>query len=214
MAKSFDKLAKRTMRPARLFCVLAALLCAQLAAFSEETDASKFKSLIPADAVEKPVTLVNGYVPGSKSKTMAFSRFIEYFKGDKKVGERVWTQAGELLYEVVYVDGQQDGASHSWYVSGRLASESLFVKGKLNGVATSWHENGKIRETEPWFENKLHGIIRKWDENGMRIKEFGESYRDGKWIGFYNIHGESVTREVYAKAAEADKTLPKLEAED
>ena len=56
-----------------------------------------------------------------------------------------------------------------------------------------WHERH-------WQKGIYHGIERMWNEKGRLKREYPK----------YWVHGKAVSKRVYLKAADKDKTLPKF----
>jgi len=54
---------------------------------------------------------------------------------------RYWSESGQLLSEIIYVDGRQNGLSRYWYVSGEFKCEDRYVDGILTGFPREFHES-------------------------------------------------------------------------
>jgi antitoxin component YwqK of YwqJK toxin-antitoxin module len=79
--------------------------------------------------------------------------------------------AGQLVSEMTFAKGIQEGPARGWYPSGSKLAEENYHQGSLDGAGTEWFEDGKLKQ------RTLHelGICIEsdmWDEQGTLISTY------------------------------------------
>jgi hypothetical protein len=77
----------------------------------------------------------------------------------------------EILNEVMYVNGMEDGLEKIWYSSGHLASMSELKWNRPHGSFQHWHENGLIK-SEGTCELGYVVQRREWSCDGDFLQDY------------------------------------------
>lgn len=125
-----------------------------------------------------------------------------YYQGKKKGFWNTYSEEGQLMDEINFIDGKVSGTHRSWSIDQgkrKLTLESSYQKGLKHGVTKIWspytfelinemnYQHGKLEGTsKDWSSGKLisekvfkNGIIqsqRCWDELGNKIECFSQEY--------------------------------------
>ncbi len=78
---------------------------------------------------------------------------------------------GNLISEITFVDGVQEGPRRAWYPSGAKKAEDNIHQGGLNGLSLEWYESGALKKKTLGE----HGIALErdeWDEAGNLLSTF------------------------------------------
>ena len=151
--------------------------------------------------------------------------------GHKHGREYIWDEAGHLESTEPYVNGQLHGLSRQYNRKGKVIGTYRFVHGRGYDVWRYERPDGSIGISEihslqdsakhgfewwlrddqrsvwherHWHQGKVHGIERIWNPEG-RLKRGYPKF----WI-----RNQAVSKRVYIKAAEKDKTLPEYRETD
>lgn len=151
----------------------------------------------------------------------------ELFKDERQCGLwRQWHENGKLKSESPFKDGQMHGTFTQFDSSGKLLGSSLLKDG--NGTLRTWYPNGRLEYVRPYKNGKQDGELQTFFDSGQLFQMItfkdgqahGISYiwdREGKPANdspkFY-LQDKRVTKEEYRKAAETDKSLPPIKADD
>lgn len=177
--------------------------------------------------------ILNGRVVGFRSYDLDGSlRKETTMKDGKRHGrEYVWDELGNLESVEPYVDGKIHGLAKQYGRNGKVIGTYRFVHGTGYDIWRYQRQDGSIGISEiftmrdgslhgyewwvrsdqhsvwherHWQRGIYHGIERMWNEKS-RLKRSYPKY----WV-----QGQKVSKRVYLKAAERDKTLPKYRERD
>jgi antitoxin component YwqK of YwqJK toxin-antitoxin module len=80
---------------------------------------------------------------------------------------RYFSEAGQLLREGDFADGQREGDWTEFYENGQKRSAGLVHVGQCEGPWRYWHENGKPAAEGTYVNNFREGAWMFWDEQGV-----------------------------------------------
>jgi antitoxin component YwqK of YwqJK toxin-antitoxin module len=78
---------------------------------------------------------------------------------------------GQLLAEVEYRSGVQEGRWLEWFPDGTTRCEAVLARGVWHGHCREWHSNGRLA-LDGEFE---HGVClhrRRWDDGGSLVEDY------------------------------------------
>ena len=177
--------------------------------------------------------ILKGQVVGQRAYDRDGSLRVETpLKNGKKHGrEYIWGEQGVLESVEPYVEGQLHGLAKQYNRRGKVIGTYRFIHGSGYDIWRCERADGSIRISEifsvqntmlhgyewwpradqrsvwherHWQQAQVHGIERMWNEKG-RLKRGYPKY----WI-----QGKAVSKRVYLRAAERDKSLPLFREED
>jgi antitoxin component YwqK of YwqJK toxin-antitoxin module len=172
--------------------------------------------------------ILNGQVVGQRAYDRDGNLRIETpLKNDKKHGrEHIWGEDGTLESVEPYVEGKLHGLARQYGRDGSVIGTYRCVRGTGFDIWRHEKEDGSIviseihslqdgfshgyecwlnadqhsvRHERHWVHGMYHGIERTWNDKS-RLKRGYPKF----WV-----QGQAVSKRVYLKAAEQDKTLPK-----
>ena len=134
--------------------------------------------------------------------------------------QRTHFRNGQVHTEEPFLKAQLHGAYRSWHKNGRPASIEPHADGLPHGLATHWNSRG--RKLGTYRLKNGTGVVRDWDDSGTLRSEI--SVVDGLFTGRsrtwladgtlaserFFIQNRTVSRTHYAKACEADASLPRF----
>jgi hypothetical protein len=94
----------------------------------------KYVSAIPPEATAKPIDCKDNH-----NRTT-----VRYYIGEALVGERVFSESGNLELEYSLRDGKKHGWLYRWDHPGRLLSATPYENGLEHGTAFQWAQDGKL----------------------------------------------------------------------
>jgi antitoxin component YwqK of YwqJK toxin-antitoxin module len=174
--------------------------------------------------------ILDGQVVGQRAYDSDGRLIIETpMKNGKKHGhEYIWDLfSGNLESVEPYVDGKMHGLAKQYGGNGKVIGNYRFVHGTGYDIWRYEREDGSIGISEiftvkdgaldgyewwpkadqrsvwherHWQKGIYHGIERMWNEKGRLKREYPK----------YWVHVKAVSKRVYLKAADKDKTLPKF----
>lgn len=151
--------------------------------------------------------------------------------GLKHGREYTWNENGTLESVEPYFEGKMHGLAKQYGRSGKVIGTYRCVHGTGFDIWRGEREDGSIviseihslrdgipdgyewwlREDQHslwhechWQQGTLHGIERMWNNEGRLRRGYPK----------YWIRGQAVSKRVYLKTAQGDKTLPTFQAED
>ena len=177
--------------------------------------------------------IFNGQVVGQRAYDRDGNLRIETpLKNGKKHGhEYNWSEAGTLESVEPYVEGKSHGLAKQYGRNGKVIGTYRCVHGTGFDIWRLEQEDGSIIISEihslqnglphgfewwlradqqsvwhelHWRQGIYHGIERKWNDEGKLNLGYPK----------YWIDGQVVSKRVYVKAAQQDKTLPMFREED
>lgn len=90
---------------------------------------------------------------------------------------RAWSEGGEVLAQLDYRKGQQEGIATYFYSNGTVWKSIPYEKGKLEGVAENFFPNGDLQIQSSYREGNLEGLCRRfWKKDQIASSE---EYRAG-----------------------------------
>ena len=75
---------------------------------------------------------------------------------------------GQLMFEMEFDEGRQNGMMSSFYADGTKESEGTLVQGQFHGKVVYYHRNGQIKSHYK-YENGQPVTRKNWDENGNMV---------------------------------------------
>ena len=153
-------------------------------------------------------------------------------KNGKKHGrEFSWNENGVLESVEPYFEGKMHGLARQYGRNGKVIGTYRCVHGTGYDIWRQEQEDGSVVVSEihslqdglphgyewwlradqhsvwherHWQQGMVHGIERLWSSNGTLKRGYPK----------FSIHGKAVSKDVYLKAAEKDKTLPVFREKD
>lgn len=136
-----------------------------------------------------------GQIPDGMVKEYYSSGKVHYertFKNGKRDGfVREFSENGNLMLEVPYLDGKEDGTAKEYYKNGKIHYERSFKNGKRNGLTKVFFENGVVRLEAPYIDGKEEGIHKQYYPNGVLEQTF--TFKDGRVNGMVAKYNEDGT---------------------
>ena len=144
--------------------------------------------LISRDEKNKSIGIqnfVNGYPDGIQltwdGKDKQLLHEVLYINGQKNGAERNWNEDGKLESERNYINDTLHGGVKEFYENGKPQLEANYLNGELDGTKKEWYPSGKLEKEAHYKEGKLDGIYKEWFENGQL--KISCSYKEGKEHG-------------------------------
>jgi antitoxin component YwqK of YwqJK toxin-antitoxin module len=81
------------------------------------------------------------------------------------------TEEGEIVSEIVFVDGREHGEAVDYYPNGALKSQTLYVNGLKHGVSRDYLDDGTMQR-EDVFEYDVLMESKCWSPTGELENEF------------------------------------------
>lgn len=81
--------------------------------------------------------------------------------------EKNFYENGQLHFEALYTNGEQNEVEKTYYRNGKLESENTYVNGYSNGPQKDYYENGVLWKDFNEVDNEIDGV-------------YSEYYKDGK----------------------------------
>lgn len=100
-----------------------------------------------------------------------------YFRGNEKIGERIFYNNGKIAEEILFRRGKRHGLMRQFYENGKLFSTWPYIDGKLDGVVRFYKENGEILG-ESKFDHGT-GVLRQYPMVSLGLLDREVSYKDG-----------------------------------
>lgn len=113
--------------------------------------------------------------------------YVEYtYKDNTCIKHESKTKAGEVIFEMNYLEGKKNGKSKEFYPSGSIKGEGEYKEGKKEGKWISYFEDGKIKEILNFKKNLRDGSFKSFNASG-NISSEGE-YVSGSKYGEWKIY--------------------------
>lgn len=147
--------------------------------------------------------LIDYYPDGSKksvtpvTKGKGNGKLIDYYYGNEKIQkekgmkngiedgfERQYDEKGNLVSELFFKDGYQDGKYFTTMNRGsndEYVIRGTYANGKMTGDYTETFANGNIKQKGKYKDGKKDGVWETFKKNGSRSKPT-EEYKDGDMI--------------------------------
>ncbi|HLO18209.1 MAG TPA: hypothetical protein VK206_25480 [Anaerolineales bacterium] len=200
---------------------------------AEERLLSKYREEGPFTYLQISECIFNDQVVGRRAYDSNGKLLIETpLKNGKKHGrEYTWNEEGALESVERYFEGKLHGLAKQYGRSGKIIGTYRCTHGTGFDIWRIEQEDGSILISEihslqdglphgyewwlradqqsvwhelHWQQGMVHGIERVWNNKGNLQRDYPKFW----------IQGQAVSKRIYLRAAQRDKTLPKFQEED
>ncbi len=125
----------------------------------------------------------------------AYGKYVSYYDEEsnlvKEEGEledgkfingKIYSPAGELLYEGGYQSGVPHGKG-TRYVNGKVQTEGEWENGQLSGHGKSYYESGNLQYEGSFLKNRFHGPGTNYFDNADQTIRVQGEFKNGRIEG-------------------------------
>lgn len=104
-----------------------------------------------------------------------------YVEGKLHGPSRFYTSDGQLLSEIWFCRGSQEGKNLQYYLSGNVYAIKHYKNNKLHGPQRYYYENGQVSTSMEYQNGLIDGEVKTYTESGLPLREV--HYQNGKRDG-------------------------------